>query len=75
MLFRSDRREEDCIYLETFGAAESWFLLRVHGEEIASITGAAYRKIEEGTYLLHVTEGAAEIGLRRNRGLLEYTYP
>ncbi|MCI8529521.1 MAG: DUF2194 domain-containing protein [Lachnospiraceae bacterium] len=70
-----DRREEDCIYLETFGAAESWFLLRIHGEEIASITGAAYRKIEEGTYLLHVTEGAAEIGLRRNRGLLEYTYP
>lgn len=70
-----DRREEDCVYLETFGAEESWFLLRVHGEEIASISGAEYEEIENGTYLLHVTGGEAEIYLRRNRGLLEYTYP
>ena len=70
-----DRREEDCVYLEIYGSEESWFLLRVHGEEIASISGAEYREIENGTYLLHVTGGQAEIYLRKNQGLLEYTYP
>ena len=70
-----DRREGDRIYLETYGVAESWFLLRVHGEEITSIAGAEYQEIENGTYLLHVTEGAAEITLCKNRGLLKYTYP
>ncbi len=70
-----DRREGDCVYLETVGAEESWFLLRVHGEEIASISGAEYEEIENGTYLLHVTGEQAEICLRSNRGLLEYTYP
>ncbi len=70
-----DRREGDRVLLEMFGAEEGWFLFRVHGEEIASINGAEYEEIESGTYLLHVTEENAEICLRKNRGLLEYTYP
>lgn len=70
-----DERVGDCIHLEVSGAEEGWFLLRVHGEEIESADGAEYEEIENGAYLLHVTEAQAEIRLRRDRGLMEYVYP
>ncbi len=65
----SDRRVEDCIYLDVSGAEEGWFLLRVHGEEIESAEGVEYEEIEDGSYLLHATGAQAEIHLRRNGGL------
>ncbi len=70
-----DEREGDVISLRVWDAGESWFLLRVHGEEIVSISGAEYEEVESGSYLLYVTEENVEIGLRRIRGQLKYLYP
>jgi len=70
-----DEREGDCVYLEASGAEECWFVLRVHGEEITSISGADYQEIEKGSYLLHVTQERVEIHLAKNRGLLRYPLP
>jgi len=70
-----DRREGDRIYLEISGTEECWFILRVHGEEIVTASGADYQEIEGGAYLLHVTGQAVEVELQSSRGQLKYTYP
>jgi hypothetical protein len=41
-----------------------WFVLRTHGEEIASVTGGAYTKIEPGAWLIRPEEEHVVIALR-----------
>lgn len=69
-------REGDRVTLDVVGAAEdSWFILRTHGEDIASIQGAEYQTIEKNAYLLHVLEDHVEVQLKKNRGVLIYNLP
>lgn len=71
-----DHRAEDRIFMTVEGAeAESWFLLRTHGEKIAELWGAEYQEIEKDAYLLHVLEDQVEIRLEKNRGTVKYTMP
>ncbi|MCQ2519229.1 MAG: DUF2194 domain-containing protein [Lachnospiraceae bacterium] len=41
-----------------------WFVLRTHGERIASLTGATYKEIEENAYLLELSSDVVKITLK-----------
>ncbi len=57
-------REKDTVYLHVEAADEPWFMFRIHGEKISSVTGADYKEVEEGAYLIHATESEIEISLK-----------
>ncbi len=42
---------------------DCYFILRLHGQEIEEMTGGSYEKIENGWYLLTLTEDTAELTL------------
>lgn len=42
---------------------DCYFILRLHGQEIEEMTGGSYEKIENGWYLLTLTENTAELTL------------
>lgn len=42
---------------------DSYFILRLHGDEITGMTGGTYEEIETGWYMVTVTDGTAEITL------------
>lgn len=42
---------------------DCYFILRLHGQEIEEMTGGSYDKIENGWYLLTLTEDTAELTL------------
>ena len=42
----------------------SWFLLRMHGEEIAEIEGGAEKEIEDGTYLIQAQDTTVKIQIK-----------
>lgn len=44
---------------------ESYFVLRLHGEDIFEMTGGTYEEIEDGWYLLAINEDSAEITLQQ----------
>ena len=44
---------------------DSYFVLRVHGEEVTAVSGRSYEKIEDGWYLLTVTDDTAEVTLEQ----------
>lgn len=42
---------------------DCYFILRLHGQEIEEMTGGSYEKIENGWYLLTLTEDTVELTL------------
>lgn len=44
---------------------DSYFVLRVHGDEVTAVSGGSYEKIEDGWYLLTVTDDTAEVTLEQ----------
>ena len=48
---------------------DAYLLLRTHGEQIDSMTGGTWKRVEEDTYLLHLTEGEAAVALRPKSAL------
>ena len=59
-------RIEDTIRLNTDSPdGDCYFIIRLHGEEISEITGGTYEEIENGWYMLTVTETSAEITLEQ----------
>ena len=60
----SDSREGDTITLDISGfTTDAWYLLRTHGEEITSIEGGSYEKLEEDAYLIAATDSQVNIHL------------
>jgi len=58
-------KTEDAVRFETMGNVEDvWFVLRVHNQEIAEITGGEYTLVEKGVYLLRVTDQRTSVKLR-----------
>ena len=45
----------------------AWLLLRIHGEEIGDITGAAFKQIEKGVYLIEAESSHVEIELKEKK--------
>ena len=44
---------------------ESYFVFRLHGEEITGMTGGSFEEIEDGWYLLTITEDSAEVSVKQ----------
>lgn len=61
----TDSRAGDAIRLKTEGAqGTSWFILRTHNEEVDSVDGGSFRKLEDGAYLIEAEDGEAVIWLQ-----------
>ena len=59
-------RNDDTIRINTDSPdGDSYFVLRLHGEEISEITGGTYEEIENGWYMITVAEKSAEITLEQ----------
>lgn len=59
-------RNDDTIHINTDSPdGDSYFVLRLHGEEISEITGGTYEEIENGWYMITVAEKSAEITLEQ----------
>ena len=67
----SHARTEDEIILHT-SEENSWFILRVHDEEIDGIDGGTYTEIEKGAYLIGAEKN--EVTIRMKKPQLYY-YP
>lgn len=63
----ADKRKDSTVTVEikNDGEGENWFLLRTHAEDIKSITGGDYSKVEEDVYLIHATEKSVQIELEQ----------
>ncbi len=62
-----DEFEDNVITLSIDGFdEEAFFLLRTHGKEIEDIEGATYEEVEEGAYLLTITETTVTITLEKD---------
>lgn len=58
----SHMREDHVIQIKLEHLNEdAWLVLRLHGEQIADITGAEYKKLEEDAYLLHAFDAQITI--------------
>ncbi len=69
----ADSRSGDTIALDISGLEdEAWFVLRTHGEEIAQVEGASWKKIEQDAYLLTATESRVSITLKQERQMYYY---
>lgn len=70
----ADRREGDVVYLQVENLSEdgAWFIMRTHGEEIEQISGAEAIELEEGAYLLKITESVIRIQLQATEGPYYY---
>lgn len=67
-----DSREDNRITLKIKNLeGEGWFLLRVHGEDIADITGGTYEKIEKDVFLIQAKQDMVNIQLKKD-GKLYY---
>lgn len=68
-----DSRSGDTIELDISGSKdEVWFVLRTHGEAIAQVEGASWKKIEQDAYLLTVTESHVVITLKQEQQMYYY---
>lgn len=56
-------RTEDELLIET-SLADSWFVLRTHGEEISEMTGGTWEELETGAYLIHAEETSLRIAMQ-----------
>jgi len=65
--------ENNVINLQIESSSEtSWFILRLHGEEIDDITGARYKKIENNAYLIETYDNSVTIELEMEDDLTYY---
>lgn len=69
----TDSRKKDVITLDTTGSdPAACYVLRTHGEEIASIEGASYKQLEEGAYLIEAQSSQVKIHLETPDTLFYY---
>lgn len=54
---------------------ETYYLLRLHGQEINRTIGAWFEEIEEGVYCLHITNDDVQIDLTQSDDVLTYDGP
>lgn len=59
------------IQVENFDG-EAWLLLRTHGEELQSMEGGTWDRVEEDAYLLHLTADTAVVSIGSERGTYYY---
>ena len=60
-----DSRTGDCIELQVEGVnGPVWFILRTHNEAVKEMKGGSWQKLEEGAYLIEVTESKAVLILK-----------
>ena len=65
-----DSRTDDIITVKIKNLEEEgWFLLRVHDEDIANITGGTYEKIERDVFLICAEKETVHIQLKKNENL------
>lgn len=65
-------RSGDVVRLDVKNGTDSCFMLRTHGEDISSISGASYTKIEDDSYLIYTKSRHIRIVLERYRGIPKY---
>ncbi len=68
-------KKGDTLYLSLEGAAEVWFILRTHGEDIKDMKGGSFKEIEEDAYLIHTSSRTVEIKLEESEDILGYKGP
>jgi len=69
----TDSRDGNMITLDIHNPKEkTWFILRTHGEKIKKITGASYKTIEDGAYLIEAKKNKVKITLQSNIELYYY---
>ena len=57
-------RELGSIYIERNDTGmDAWFVLRLGGESVSGMEGGSFRKLEDGAYLVRMTEPEAKITL------------
>ena len=71
----AEENGEKIILCVADGADDCWFLLRTHEQEISSISGGDYSRIEKNAYLIHVKSGEVTIHLTDSGDVMEYTNP
>ena len=60
-----DDRIDDTIYLQVEGiTGPAWFVLRTHNEAIEDMEGGSWQELEEGAYLIEVTDKRAVLTLK-----------
>ena len=58
----TDSRTGNVIRLETEGGGGTvWFILRTHNESVESVEGGSFKKLEDGAYLIEVSDREAVI--------------
>ena len=63
----SQKRADDTIYVSAEGFDDhAYFLLRLHNEEIDSVDGGTFKKIETDAYLIDITENSVQIHLKNS---------
>lgn len=66
-------RDEDGIHVTVQNReGEAWFILRTHGEEIDSVEGGDFEKIETDAYLVRADEDRLDIRCRKTNRLRYY---
>lgn len=70
-----EERVDQKITLSVQGEGEAWFVLRLHGEAVASLQGGTFSKLESGAYLIHAEDPQVEITLKKAEDVLEYAGP
>lgn len=61
-------RLENCITLQVENLEQqAWFILRMHGEDIADVQGGTYKQIEKDVYLIEATGERVEIVLEEQK--------
>lgn len=60
------QKEDDKVKITVDSLDEdSYFILRLHGEDISEMSGGTYEEIEDGWYLLRIVDDSAEISLQQ----------
>ena len=60
-----DSRIDDAIHLQVEGiTGPAWFVLRTHNEAIEDMEGGSWQELEEGAYLIEVTDKRAVLTLK-----------
>ena len=60
-----DGRIDDAIHLQVEGiTGPAWFVLRTHNEAIEDMEGGSWQELEEGAYLIEVTDKRAVLTLK-----------
>lgn len=63
--------KEITIQVENFHD-DAWLMLRTHGEELKSMEGGTWDRIEEDAYLLHLTSDTATVIVQSDQGTYYY---